>query len=142
MNDLLVKQILQTTRTIASVGLSANPTKESYEIVEYLKSQKYRIIPVNPTAETILGEKAYPDLLSIPNTEKIDVVQLFRPSAEVPPLVEQAIQIGAKVVWMQVGIENAQAAIQAREAGLEVVMNRCMRADHKRLMGNLLSFFS
>jgi predicted CoA-binding protein len=142
MNDLLLKQILQTTRTIASVGLSSNQTKESYEIVKYLKDQRYRIIPVNPTAETILGEKVFTDLLSIPDTEKIDVVQLFRPSADVPPIVEQAIQIGAKVIWMQAGIENVEAAVKAKEAGLEVVMNRCMRAEHRRLMGNRLSFFS
>lgn len=142
MNDLLLKQILQTTRTIASVGLSSNPAKESYEIVQYLKNQKYRIIPVNPTAEKILDEKVYTDLLSIPATEKVDVVQLFRPSADVPPIVDQAIQIGAKVVWMQMGIENVEAAVKAKEAGLEVVMNRCMRMEHRRLIGSPLSFFS
>ena len=141
MNDLLLKQILQTTRTIASVGLSSNPAKESYEIVEYLKGRKYYIIPVNPTADIIMGAKAYPDLLSIPRTEKVDVVQIFRPSADVPPVVDQAIQIGAKVVWMQVGVENVEAAVKAKEAGLEVVMNRCMRAEHRRLIGDgLLSF--
>jgi len=142
MNDWLLKQILKTTRTIASVGLSSNPEKESYDIVHYLKSQKYRIIPVNPTAEKILGEKVYKDLLSIPSTEKIDVVQVFRPSADVPPIVDQAIQIGAKVIWMQAGIENVEAAIKAKEAGLEVVMNRCMRMEHRRLLGSPLSFFS
>ena len=139
MNDLMLKQILQTTRTIASVGLSSNPAKESYEIVQYLKGRRYRIIPVNPTADEILGEKAYPDLPSIPNTEKVDVVQVFRRSEDVPPIVDQAIQIGAKVVWMQVGVINAAAAEKAQEAGLYVVMDRCMRAEHRRLIGGLFS---
>ena len=139
MNDLLLKQILQTTRTIASVGLSSNPDKESYQIVSYLKGRRYRILPVNPTAEFILDEKTYPDLLAIPGTEKIDVVQIFRRPEDVPPVVEQAIKIGAKVVWMQVGVINAEAAEAAKVAGLEVVMNRCMRAEHQRLIGGGLS---
>ncbi len=137
MNDLMLKQILQTTRTIASVGVSSNPAKESYDIVNYLRDQHYRIFPVNPTADTILGEKAYPDLASIP--EKIDVVQVFRRPEDVPPVVEQAIQIGAKVVWMQVGVINPEAAERAQAAGLHVVMNRCMRVDHRRLLGGRLS---
>jgi predicted CoA-binding protein len=141
MNDLMLKQILQTTRTIASVGLSSNPGKESYQIVSYLKGKRYRILPVNPTADDILGEKAYPDLLSIPKTETVDVVQVFRRPEDVPPVVEQAIQIGAKVVWMQVGVVNPQAAEAARAAGLQVVMDRCLRAEHQRLMGGLLSVF-
>ncbi len=137
MNDLMLKQILQTTRTIASVGVSSNPAKESYDIVNYLRDQRYRIFPVNPTADTILGEKAYPDLASIP--EKIDVVQVFRRPEDVPPVVEQAIQIGAKVVWMQVDVINPEAAERAQAAGLHVVMNRCMRVDHRRLLGGRLS---
>jgi predicted CoA-binding protein len=140
MNDLLLKQILQTTRTIASVGLSSNPDKESYQIVSYLKGRRYRILPVNPTAELILNEKTYPDLLAIPETEKVDVVQIFRRPEDVPPVVEQAIKIGAKVVWMQVGVINAEAAEVAKVAGLEVVMNRCMRAEHQRLIASGLSF--
>ena len=137
MNDLMLKQILQTTRTIASVGLSSNPAKESYDIVSYLKSKGYRIIPVNPAADKILGEKSYADLTAIP--DKIDVVQVFRRSEDVPPVVEQAIQIGAKVVWMQVGVSNAAAAETAQAAGLHVVMDRCMRAEHRRLLGGWLS---
>ena len=134
MNEMQrLKRILESTHTIASVGLSSNPEKESYFIVEYLKSVGYRIFPVNPTAREILGEKVYPDLASIP--EKIDVVQVFRPSADVPPVVQQAIQIGAKVVWMQVGIVNEDAARAARAAGLEVVMDHCMRATHIALIG-------
>ncbi|HJW83048.1 MAG TPA: CoA-binding protein [Anaerolineae bacterium] len=133
MNDAQLKRILESTRTIASVGLSSNPDKPSYGVVAYLQSQGYRIIPVNPAASEILGERAYPDLLSIPDA--IDVVQLFRRAEDVPPFVEQAIQIGAKVVWMQEGIVNEAAAQQARQAGLQVVMDHCMRAQHRRLIG-------
>jgi len=135
-NDQTMKDILVSTKTIASVGLSSNPGKESYGIVQYLKSQGYRVIPVNPTAEEILGEKSYPDLESIP--EKIDVVQVFRKPEDVPPVVESAIKIGAKGVWMQEGIVNEEAAQNARDAGLQVVMDACMRATHRRLIGERL----
>lgn len=132
-NDQMMKDILLATRTIASVGLSSNKEKESYWIVSYLKEQGYRIIPVNPAATEILGEKVYPDLESIP--EKVDVVQVFRKPEDVPPVVDSAIKIGAKVVWMQEGIVNEEAARTAQAAGLQVVMNACMRATHKRLIG-------
>jgi predicted CoA-binding protein len=132
-NDQMMKDILLSARTIASVGLSSNQEKESYWIVLYLKEQGYRIIPVNPTADEILGEKAYPDLESIP--EKIDVVQVFRKPEDVPPVVDSAIKVGAKVVWMQEGIVHEEAAQKAREAGLQVVMDACMRMTHRRLIG-------
>jgi predicted CoA-binding protein len=132
-NDKDMKDILLSTRTIASVGLSGNQEKESYWIASYLKDQGYRIIPVNPTATEILGEKSYPDLESVP--EKIDVVQVFRRPEDVPPVVDGAIKAGAKVVWMQEGIVNEAAAQKAREAGLQVVMDACMRATHRRLIG-------
>ena len=93
----------------------------------------YRIIPVNPYLEEALGEKAYPDLLSIP--EPVDMVVIFRRSEDVPPVVDEAIEIGAKVVWMQLGIINEEAAIKARAAGLQVVMNSCIKIDHQRLFG-------
>jgi len=131
MNDQQLKELYKSIKTIASVGISSNPEKPSFDITLYLKEQGYRIIPVNPTAKEIHGEKAYPDLLSIP--DKVDVVQLFRPSEDVPPYVEQAVQIGAKVVWMQQGISNPGAAKKAEAAGLTVVMDRCMRAEHMRL---------
>jgi len=134
--DQMMKDILLSARTIASVGLSSNPGKESYGIVHYLKSQGYRVIPVNPTADQILGEKSYPDLESIP--EKIDVVQVFRKPEDVPPVVESAIKVGAKTVWMQEGIVNEEAAQKAREAGMQVVMDACMRATHRRLIGERL----
>lgn len=133
MNDKQLKELYKSIKTIASVGLSANVEKPSFGIVYYLQQQGYRILPVNPTAPEILGEKAYPDLLALP--EKVDVVQLFRRPEDVPPFVEQAIQIGAKVVWMQEGISNPEAARQAEAAGLAVVMDRCMRAEHIRLFG-------
>ncbi len=132
-NDQMMKEILLSTTTIASVGLSSNPARESYGIVAYLKGQGYHIIPVNPTATEIFGEKAYPDLELV--SEKIDVVQVFRKPEDVPPVVDSAIKVGAKVVWMQEGIVNEEAAQTAREAGLQVVMDACMRATHQRLIG-------
>lgn len=132
-SDQELKEILSTTKIIASVGLSGNQQKESYGIGLYLQEQGYQVIPVNPTATEILGEKAYPDLETVP--VEIDVVQVFRKPEDVPPVVEDAIKVGAKVVWMQEGIVNEEAAKRAREAGLQVVMDACMRATHRRLIG-------
>ena len=132
-NDDMMKEILLSTKTVASVGLSSSPAKVSLGVGEYLSSQGYRVIPVNPTVDELLGEKSYPDLESIP--DKIDVVQVFRRPEDVPPVVESAIKIGAKVVWMQEGIVNEEAAQAARAAGLQVVMDACMRAKHQRLIG-------
>jgi len=131
-NDELMKEILESAETIASVGLSGNVQKVSHGIGVYLQGEGYRVIPVNPTADEILGEKSYPDLESIP--EHIDVVQLFRRPEDVPPFVESAIKIGAKVIWMQEGIVNEEAAQLARDAGLKVIMDACMRASHQRLI--------
>jgi predicted CoA-binding protein len=131
--DAILKEILQSAKTIASVGVSSNPNKESYRIASYLKAQGYRVIPVNPTVSEIMGETSYPDLQSIP--EKIDVVQVFRKPEDVPPVVDDAIQAGAKVVWMQEGIVHEDAAQKAQEAGLQVVMDTCMRAAHRSLIG-------
>ena len=133
-NDQEMKDILLSVKTVASVGLSSSDEKESYWIVFFLKEVGFRMIPVNPKATEILGEKAYPSLSDIP--DKVDVVQVFRKSEDVPPIVDEAIKIGAKVVWMQEGIINEEAAQKAREAGLQVVMNACMRATYKRLIGN------
>jgi signal transduction histidine kinase/predicted CoA-binding protein len=128
-----IKDILLSAKTIAIVGLSSNAGKPSYSIAEYLKNQGYRIIPVNPTASEILGEKVYPDLSSIP--DKVDVVQVFRKPEDVPPIAEEAVKIGAKVIWMQEGIVNEEAATSAREAGLQAVMDMCMRSMHRKLIG-------
>lgn len=127
-----MKEILVSAKTIAAVGLSSNPAKESFGIAQYLKDQGYRIIPVNPAATVIMGEKAYPDLSSVP--EQVDVVQVFRKPEDVPPVVDEAIKIRAKVVWMQEGIVNEEAAQKARDAGLKVVMDACMRSAHRRLL--------
>lgn len=138
-DDQMMRDILLSARTIASVGLSSNTQKESYWIVAYLKDQGYRVIPVNPTADEILGEKSYPDLESVP--EKIDVVQVFRKPEDVPPVVDSAIKAGAKVIWMQEGIVHEEAAQNARQAGLQVVMDACMRVTHRRLIGEKLIRF-
>ncbi|MCO6450425.1 MAG: CoA-binding protein [Caldilineales bacterium] len=130
--DEQMRRILETSHTVAVVGISSLKDKPSHSVPEYLQQHGYRIIPVNPSCDEVLGEKAYPDLLSIP--EPVDVVQIFRRSEVVPEIVEQAIQIGAKVVWMQEGIFHEAAAERAHQAGLEVVMDACMRATHKYLI--------
>jgi hypothetical protein len=130
-HDQKMRDILMSANTVASVGLSSNQEKESFWIVTYLMEQGYKVIPVNPKADEILGEKAYASLSDIP--DKVDVVQVFRRPEDVPPVVEEAIKIGAKVVWMQEGIVNYEAAKMAQDAGLQVVMDACMRATHRRL---------
>jgi predicted CoA-binding protein len=132
-DDLELREILETSKTVASVGVSSNPDKPSYGIFAYLLAQGYEMIPVNPGAPEIQGRKTYSDLTSIP--EKLDVVQVFRKPEDVPPVVEMAIRVGAKVVWMQEEVINEQAAQMAEAAGLRVVMNRCMRKTHIRLLG-------
>ncbi|MBC7813835.1 MAG: CoA-binding protein, partial [Burkholderiales bacterium] len=126
-----IRRILQTTQTIAVVGMSSHEDRPANTIPAYLQTHGYRIIPVNPTIESVLGEKAYPDLSAV--TERVDTVLIFRPREAVPPIVEQAIEIGARAVWMQEGIINEEAAQTARDSGLDVVMDRCMRVEHKRL---------
>ncbi|MEX0789102.1 MAG: CoA-binding protein [Anaerolineales bacterium] len=133
MNENQVDAILGKAKTIASVGLSANAAKPSHEIGVYLLSQGYTVIPVNPREATILGQTSFPTLDAIPET--IDVVQIFRPSQDVPPIVDQAIRIGAKAIWMQQGVVHEGAAATAEAAGLVVVMDRCMRTEHQRWKG-------
>ncbi len=130
-----LRRILQQNRVIAVVGLSANWYRPSYFAAKYLQEHGYRIIPVNPRYEEILGEKCYPTLCDIP--EPVDVVQIFQRADQVLPFGEEAIDIGAKVVWMQLGIVNEEAAERARQAGLDVVMDRCMKIEHARLFGGL-----
>ncbi len=125
-----VAQILQSAKTIAVVGLSSNPMRASYGVAEYLKTAGYRIIPVNPNETEVLGEKAYARLEDIP--EQVDIVDVFRRAEEVPAVAESAIRIGAKVLWMQLGIENGGAAERARAAGLVVVEDSCLMVEHKR----------
>jgi signal transduction histidine kinase/predicted CoA-binding protein len=133
-NDDKLRRILESTRTVAVVGISDKEDQPNHTVPKFLQSKGYKIFPVNPSLESVLGEKAFPDLISIP--EKIDVVEIFRRSEVVPEIVDQAIKIGAKVIWMQEGIINEAAAETAQEAGLEVVMDTCMRATYKRLWPN------
>jgi predicted CoA-binding protein len=134
----LEADILHCYRTIAVVGLSSKPDRPNYGVARYLQQQGYRIIPVNPNETEVLGERAYPDLLSVP--EPVEIVDIFRRSEFVPEVVEQAIAIGAKAVWMQDGVVHEAAAERAREAGLLVVMDRCTARERRRLVSLRLSF--
>ena len=130
-----IAHILASYRTVAVVGLSPKPHRDSYEIAQYMQRQGWRIIPVNPAAQVIeiLGEKVYPNLIEAAKHEKIDLVDVFRNSADVPPVADEAIAIGAKALWLQLGIEHAAAADKARAAGLMVVQNKCLLVEHRRL---------
>lgn len=132
-----LRQILAATRTIAVVGLSPRPDRPSHSVSAYLQEQGYQIIPVNPKLQEALGVKAYPSLRDVP--VPIDVVDIFRRPEDVPPVIEDAIAVGAKVVWMQVGIVNEEAAAHAEAAGLTVVMDNCLGATYRllRAMGRI-----
>jgi predicted CoA-binding protein len=123
--------LLRSAKTIAVVGLSPKRFRASYGVAQYMQQQGYRIIPVNPGHTEILGERCYPDLDSVP--EPVDIVNVFRRSEFVPPVVDAAIRIGAKAVWMQEGVLHQEAAEKARGAGLEVVMDRCILKEHRHL---------
>jgi predicted CoA-binding protein len=125
-----ITKILRESKTIAVVGLSSNPMRPSYGVTEYMQSAGYRIIPVNPNETEVLGEKSYARLEDVP--QKIDIVNIFRRAEEVAPVVESAIRIGAKVVWMQHGIENEEAAQKARAAGLVAIEDACILVEHRR----------
>src|SRR4030067_2531739 len=125
------EKIIRESRNIAVVGVCSERGRPSLTVASYLKGQGYSIIPVNPTIQDVNGEKCYPDLTSIP--EKVDVVDIFRKPADVLPVVEEAVRIGAKAIWMQEGIVNEEAASKARAAGLQVVMDKCMLKEHSRL---------
>jgi predicted CoA-binding protein len=138
-----VKEILSKYKTVAVVGASRDSSKDSHRVAKYLQSQGFRIIPINPTADKILGEKCYKSLLEMPaDVQKtIEIVDVFRPSSETPAIVEQAVKLKERydkpyVVWMQLGIINEQAAEIARQAGITVVMNRCMMQEHCKLFPN------
>ncbi len=126
-----IAAILEQYHTIAVVGLSADPDRPSHQVARYLQAQGYRIIPVNPQGREILGEKCYPSLKEVPGP--VEVVDIFRQAAAIPGIVEAAIAVGAKVIWMQLGLESPEAAARARAAGLQVVMNRCLKIEHAKL---------
>ena len=123
--------ILKRSKTVAIVGLSPKPERDSLHVAKYLQAEGYRVIPVNPTVDEVLGQKSYPDLASVP--EKIDLVDIFRRPEHIPSIVEEAIAQGIPAVWMQLGIRNQEAAERARSAGLLVVMDRCINLEHARL---------
>lgn len=134
-NQEVIRDILRETRTIAIVGLSTSSQKASQFVATYLRYRGYRIIPVNPSAEEILGETCYPDLLSIP--EKVDLVDVFRPGPEAPEIARQAVEIGAKALWLQLRVVSEEAAEIAQEGGLDVVMDRCIKMEHGRYDGSM-----
>ena len=136
MDDInTLRRILRDSRTIAVVGLSADWFRPSYFAAKYMQEHGYRVIPVNPKYPAILGEKCYRSLREIP--DGVDMVDIFRKTQDVMPIAEEAIAIGAKVLWQQLGVKNQEAAAKARAAGLEAVMDRCVKIEHGRLFGGL-----
>lgn len=130
-------RVLEQAKTIAMVGLSSNPFRPSHFAAIYMLAEGYNVIPVNPRETEILGRRCYASLRDIP--EPVDIVDIFRDPKAVPPIVEEAIEIGAKVVWMQLGVINEAAAQRARDAGLQVVMDACVKIEHARFFGGLHS---
>ena len=136
MDDInTLRRILKESRVIAVVGLSADWFRPSYFAAKYMQEHGYRVIPVNPKYDSVLGEKCYRSLREIP--EKVDMVDVFRKTADVAPIADEAIAIGAKVLWQQLGVKNESAAAKARAAGLEAVLDRCVKIEHGRLFGGL-----
>jgi predicted CoA-binding protein len=130
-----IRRILRDCRTIAVVGLSANWYRPSYFAAKYMQDNGYRIVPVNPNYKEVLGEKCYPELRAIGHP--VDIVDCFRKAEEMVPIARDAVVIGARVLWMQLGIRNAEAARIASDAGLDVVMDRCVKIEHARILGGL-----
>lgn len=137
VTDAQLREVLGRSKTIAVVGLSDKPERDSNEVARYLQSQGYRVVPVNPMLSEVLGEKAYPSLSAIPPDIHVDIVDVFRRSDQVPPVVDEAIARKAPVVWMQLGVEHAVAAAKARAAGLTVFEDLCIMVQHRRLRGSL-----
>ncbi|MBI2728020.1 MAG: CoA-binding protein [Polaromonas sp.] len=131
-----IPHILKNYRTIAVVGLSHKPHRASFDVSRYMQGHGYRIIPINPNEIEVLGEKAYATLTAAAQHEKIDLVNCFRNSEDIPPIVDEAIAIGAKAVWMQLGISNPEAAARAEEAGLLTVQDHCLKIDHRVLLSS------
>jgi hypothetical protein len=131
--DEELRKILTSASTVAVVGLSENPERESNEVARYLRSQGYTIVPVNPTLPEVLGERSYPSLAAIPADVRVDLAVIFRRSETVPPIVDQAIARGVPAVWMQLGVQNPEAAKRARAHGIAVIEDTCSMAVHRRL---------
>jgi predicted CoA-binding protein len=134
-SDATLRSILSQTRTIAVVGLSSKPHRDSYGVARYLQNRGYKVVPVNPKETEVLGETAYPSLLDMPTDVAIDIVDVFRKGEETPAVAEQAVSIGARVLWLQEGIVNDEARRIAEEGGLTVVMDLCIRTTRARLEG-------
>ena len=128
-----IREILEGAKTIAIVGLSDNPDRDSNRVGEYLKNMRYRIIPVNPVKNEILGEKSYPDLASIP--EKVDIVDVFRKIESVPEVVDEAIKLKPGTIWLQLGLAHNESARKAREAGINMVQSKCIKEEHQKMSG-------
>ena len=133
-DDAAIRELLSSAKIIAVVGLSSKRARASFGVSRYMQAAGYRIIPVNPNETEVLGEKAYPDLDAIPKDVKIDIVNIFRRSEEVSEVVDAAIRLGPRAIWMQENVIQDEAAAKAREAGIFVVMDRCVLKDHQRLM--------
>ncbi len=133
MHDATLLEILTENKIVAVVGLSPKPDRASHRVAQYLQRMGYRIIPVNPGFDEILGEKSYARLEDIP--QKVDIVDVFRKSEDTPPVAESAVRIGARVLWLQLGIANEVAASIAQTGGLTVVQDRCIKIEHERLLG-------
>ncbi|HWP83014.1 MAG TPA: CoA-binding protein [Bacteroidota bacterium] len=131
-DDVRIRKLLKQVRTIAVVGASTKPWRDSYQIAQFLIDRGYKVFPVNPSYEDVLGLKCYPDLLSVP--ERIDLVDIFRRPEAVGEIVQQAIAVNAGAIWMQLGVSNEEAAKLAADAGIQVVMDRCIALDYRRLM--------
>lgn len=132
MNDENVRELLHKTRSIAVVGISTDPSKPSHYVAAYMQARGYRVIPVNPRYPEVLGERCYPSLQAIPG--KVDMVDVFRRAEDCPAIAEQAVAIGAKSLWLQLGIVSAEAEALARQGGLQVVMDACLMVEHRRLL--------
>jgi hypothetical protein len=134
MKDQEIKDMLRNVKTIAVIGISPKEDRPSYIVASYLKSKGFRVIPVRPDGEEILGEKVYHSLSEIPKEISVDVVDIFRRSEDVPPIVEEAIQRGIKVVWMQEGVIHKEVGEKAEKAGSKVIMDCCIKKEHQRLI--------
>lgn len=132
-DDDTMCQLLEQSRNIAVVGLSDKPQRDSYRVSLYMQQQGYKIIPVNPRARTVLGEKSYPDLSSIP--EPVDIVNVFRRSELVPAVVREALTLAPRAIWLQLGIVNHEAAAMAEKAGVAMIMDKCIMVEHRRFFG-------
>jgi hypothetical protein len=137
MNDQdPIRSLLTSARTVAVIGCSADPQRDSHRVAAYLQRAGYRVIPVNPGLDELLGERCYSDLASIPAEVEIDIVDVFRRPEHVPPIADQAIARGSRALWLQLGITNPEAERRAAEAGLQVVSNRCLKVEHQLRFGS------